>query len=290
MTMLDLDDLIETSAAARLLKGKWCSIGFSPNLGNGERLNIGVAFKPIRGKVQAKLLTSATGFRSLYGSNGVENFSFLLAVVAEHIQRTGTLTDISPHISFGPLRSIQGETTQAILDSLFQSIVTLRIPEDQAKSQSRAVNTPVLRQSVIRALRNQYSNLADQFLHEQPVVINFENRAHLLDLPVWQSGDLISGRLFGSIVSAHYVDEVHRQHDLDRAFRNVDTAKRFIAATGRGGLFILRPASNDSNFPVRDIDNDIDAIVWPLAKSGITIEVEESAAVIQRKVADFICG
>lgn len=288
--MLDLDDLIEISSSARLIKGKWCSVGFSPNLGNGERLNIGVAFKPHRGKVKAKLLTSAAGFRSLYGSTGVENFSFLLAVVAEHIQRTGTLTDISPHISFGPFRSIQGETTQAILDSLFQSIVSLRIPEDQAKSQSRTVNTPVLRQSVIRALRSQYSNFADQFLHEQPVVINYENRPHLLDLPVWQSEDLVSGRLFGSIVSAYYVDEVHRQHDLDRAFRNVDTAKRYIAANGRGGLFILRPASNDSSFPMQDIDNDIDAIAWPLAKSGIAIEVEDSPVVIQRKVANFICG
>lgn len=288
--MLDLDDLIQTPSGAKLVKGKWCTIGFSPDPITGERLNVGVAFKPARGRAQARLLTSAAGFRSLYGSNGVENFSFLLAVTAELIQRQGELASPSPHITFGPLQAIQGESAQAILDSLYQSMVMLRIPEDVASAGARTVNTQKLRQTVIRELRKRHAAQANRFLHEQPVVINLDNRAHLLDLPVWQSEDLVSGRLFGSIVSASYADEVYRQHDLDRAFRNVDTAKRFIATAGRGALFILRPASNDPAFPVRDIDNDIDAVAWPLIRSGIQIEVAESANELQRQVANFICG
>lgn len=286
--MFDLDDLLLPNVKAKLVKGKWCSIGFSPSPGNGERLNIGVVFKPLRGKAQARLITNTAGFRALYGSTGVENFSFLIAVIAEHFQRTGTITAISPHINFGPLRPIQGTSGEAILDSLYQSIVTLRLPEEQEIAANKTINTTHLRQIIFRELRREHSSLAERFLHEQPVPIDFENRTHLLDLPVWQAEDLVSGRLFGSIVSAHYADEVYRQHDLDRAFRNLDTAKRFITTTGRGSLFILRPDSKDGNFPMRDIENDIDAVAWPLTKSGIDVEVEDNLAAIQQKVARFI--
>jgi hypothetical protein len=288
--MFDLDDLLQPKLKTKLVKGKWCSIGFAPSVGNGERLNIGVLFKPNRGKAQAKLITNTAGFRSLYGSTGVENFSFLIAVTAEHIQRTGSLTEISPHISFGPLRPIQGQSVEEILDSLYQTIVTLRLLEEQESTTSKTINTAKLRQSVFRELRREFTNQADRFLHEQPVIINYENRAHLLDLPVWQAEDLVSGRLFGSIVSAHYADEVYRQHDLDRAFRNLDTAKRFISTTGCGSLFILRPSSNDNSFPLREIDNDIDAVAWPLTRSGIHVEVEDNTAAIQKRVANFICN
>lgn len=288
--MFDLDDLILPSRQEKMVKGKWCTIALRPSLHTGERLNIGVAFVPGRGKARARLITSAAGFRSLYGNNGVDNFSFLLAVTAESIQRTGCLLHVSPHVEFGPLKPAKGESVDAILDSLFQTIVTLRIPEESNTTNAKTVNTQKLRGAIIRQLRKSHASSADRYLHEQPVVINFENRPHLLDLPVWQSEDLVSGRLFGSIVSAHYADEIYRQHDLDRAFRNLDTAKRFITNDGRGAMFILRPASNDGAFPVRDIDNDIDAVAWPLSKTGIRIEVEDSVSAVERKVANFICG
>ncbi len=288
--MLDLDDLIQPAGDRKSITGKWCGIRFMPNPGNGDQFNIGVAFKPNRGKFQATLMPSAATFRCLYGSNGVENFSFLIAILAEHIQRTGTLTRISPHVEFGPLRTIHGETAQDILESLYLNIVTLRIPEDQASVPNRTVSTQKLRHSILREMRRQHSDYANRFMHEQPVVVNIENRPLLLDLPLWQSEDLVSGRLYGSIVSATYADEVYRQHDLDRAFRNLDTAQRYIATSGRGSLFILRPAANDSSFPLRDIENDIDNVAWPLAKCGVNIEVEESIAAIQRKVGNFIRG
>lgn len=262
-----------------------------PNPGNGDQFNIGVAFKPNRGRFQATLMPNAATFRCLYGSNGAENFSFLIAILAEHIQRTGTLAQISPHVEFGPLRTIHGETVQEILESLYRNVVTLRVPEDQTVVSPRAsFSTQKLRSSIIREMRRRHSDYANQFMHEQPVVVNIEDRPLLLDLPVWQSEDLVSGRLYGSIVSANYADEVYRQHDLDRAFRNLDTAQRYIANNGRGCLFILRPAANDSRFPLRDIENDIDNVAWPLAKGGVRIEVEESVAAIQRQVAAFICG
>lgn len=288
--MFDLDDLIDKSNQPSLIKGRWCTIRFSPDTANGEVLNIGVAFKPSRGKLRAKLVSSASGFRSIYGSNGVDNFSFLLAVTAEHIQRTGALSSISPHITFSNWRNFQGEDVDRIIDGLFSSVVSLRIPDEVTHQSNRTFNTLKLRQNVIREMRRKHSNVADHFLHEQAVMINYDNRPHLLDLPLWQSGDLVSGRMFGSIVSAQYIDEIHRQHDLDRAFRNVDTAQRFIASTGKGALFVLRPASNDSEFPLRDILNDIDSVTWPLAKAGVHIEVEETTQAIQQKVANFLCA
>lgn len=289
--MLELEELITPSPAQKLVKGTWCTVGFCPAPGSGERLNIGVAFKKHRGPAEAKLISGAAGFRALFGGNGAENFSFLLAVTAEHIQRTGELADISPHISYGPRHPIEGTSSQDILEALFHNLITLRVAEEQAGgANNRALNTHQLRQSVIRAFRRKHSDAAARVLHEQPVVVNFENRAHLLDLPLWQSEDLASGRLFGSIVSTQYMHEVYRQHDLDRAFRNIDTARRFIASDGRGALFILRPPANDTAFPQQDIDNDIDAVCWPLAKIGIKIEVDDSIEQLHRSVAQFICG
>ena len=287
--MIELDDLAPVSTSARLIKGKWCNVRFSPSTGNGELLNIGVAFIPTRGKLHAKLIPNAGGFRSLYGSGGVENFAFLLTLTAEHFQRTGSMTTISPHISFGPLLPIQGESVDHILHSLYQHTVTLRLYDDRGAAQKRSMNTQTLRNNVIRLLRQQYRDITGRFLHEQPVHVQHEEQSLLLDLPIWQNEDLVSHRKFGSIVSTMYLDEIYRQHDLDRAYRNVETAKRFIEKSGSGSIFILRPASNDGEFPLRDIDNEIDAIAWPLLKSKIHVEVVESADDVRKKVANFIC-
>ncbi|MCK9985664.1 MAG: hypothetical protein AzoDbin1_02136 [Azoarcus sp.] len=287
--MFELDDLLEELPRKKLIRGKWCAVRFSPDTSSGECLNIGVAFKPARGQIRTRLLGSAAGFRSLYGSSGVSNFNFLIALTAQSIQTHGDLVSPSPHVSFGPLRNAQGESVDAILETLYRTTVILRIPEEAPTSGTRTVNTRDLRQRVIRTLRTKHGDSVERFLHEQPVVLNFDNRPLLLDLPLWQAGDLVSGRTYGSIVSAQYADEVYRQHDLDRAFRNLEMASRFIAQNGRGALFILRPPSNDPAFPHRDIDNDIDAVAWPLARAGLRIEVEDTEPAIRRKIAGMIC-
>jgi len=288
--MFDLDDLIPTAAPRKSVKGKWCAIRFSPTPYTGEQLNIGIAFKPDRERIQTRMLSSAAGFKALYGSNGVENFNFLLAVVAQSMQSSQRFESPSPHISFGPLLSIQGENVQSIMDSLYEATVILRVPEELPSRANRTMNTQDLRKKLIRNLKTYHAAQADNFLHEQQVIAYIDSRPLLLDLPLWQSGDLASGRVFGSIVSAKCIEEVYRQHDLDRAFRNIDTAQRFIAKDGRGAVFILRPPSNDSGFPVRDIDNDIDAIVWPLSKAGIHIDVEDRIETLQKRVAQFIAA
>jgi len=288
--MFDLDDLIPLEQTRKMVKGKWCAIRFSPNPSTGEVLNIGVAFKPERGRVQTRMLLSAAGFKALFGANGVENFNFLLAVVAQTIHASGGFESPSPHVSFSHPLPIQGDNVQSILDSLYEASVILRIPEEPTSKANKTVNTQDLRKRLIRNLRKRHAAQADSFLHEQQVIAYIDSRPLLLDLPLWQTGDLVSGRIFGSIVSAKYMEEVYRQHDLDRAFRNIDTAKRFIAKEGRGGVFILRPPSNDSGFPVREIDNDIDAIAWPLSKAGIHIDVEDRIETLQKRVAQFIAA
>lgn len=284
--MFDLDLTFEYPLQPSLVKGKWWPIRFTPDRVSGEVLNVGIAFRPNRGKVHVKLLPDVKGFRTLFGRDGANNLEFALALTSELIRRTGDLVTPSPQITFGDPKPAQGINAIQILESLFDSVVTLRMDEVENQS-STAINTRTLRRNVLNTLRRLDDKLIETSMPDQPIPANIDGRTLLLDIPIWRDSDLFSQKRFGSIVSAYYADETYRQHDLDRAHRNMVTALETIAQKTPGGIFILRPPENNTAFPSHAIDRDIDAIALPLSKK-VKVQICDTTEEITQEVMSFL--
>jgi len=284
-----LDRRVINTSPKHLVRGKWCAVRLTPNLRGEELINIGVAFKTTRGKLSFRLLPSLQGFRAIYGENGVDNLEFLRMLLEDETHETHTLPlpEISPHLTYGPWKPAQGVSVDKILESMFQEVVTLKMRNEHAGGLGRTVGTRDLRKSIFHDLEKTGVQVK-QILHEQRVKVSQGNRDVFLDLPIWREKDLFRSDMYGSIVSTRYVNDVYRQHDLDSAFRNLNIARQFFAAPeSRGGLFILKPEP-DEGFPIRDIENDIDEIAWPLEKQGIKVECGTTHHVMQAQVSGFL--
>ena len=97
------------------VKVKWAVIRIMPDLASGELLNVGIAVL-YRRKVYVRL----------YGSNGRENFSFLLNLIGKHLQSRNDLSArISPQVKIGKPQFAAGDNVKEILDRIYASMVPL---------------------------------------------------------------------------------------------------------------------------------------------------------------------
>lgn len=267
------DDAEDTRGATTT--GKWFPIRVTPDLVTGELLNIGVGFLDAKRKLHLKLIDSARPFQCLYGPAGLENFTFLLTVVREHLQKTGRAESPSPHITFGPRKFASGDTPEAILDSLYETMVTLAARdagEDADETGAKRIDTSAFRKLVFKAAKKSSEALYSRLFRHDPVVMtDAEGQRHELDLPLYAAdSDLFrDGPRYGTFVSAFFRSPVYRGFHLDGGVRNLWNTRAILPGNGRGGLFILRPPDGTkgyTNAAMDDIENDIDRATWPFIK------------------------
>lgn len=299
--MLSLDNLNEASTPAPkpAVTGKWFEIRLTPDLVSGELLNIGVGFIQARTRLFFfKLLDSAAPFGCLYGPKGREQFGFLLNTVRESLASQGPISSISPHISYGQPRHAQGASVEAILDSLYQTVVTLgrRSVEIEALTAGYHVprSTEHIRHKARIMMRKADPQGFTSYWRETPVSISADGHSRQLDVQIWQQqGNLFSPRSFATIVSTCYRSPLYRKAYLTGAYQDLTVARNFLqhiqekaAKESRGGVFILRSADDDY---ANDADNEIDTTVWALRKEyGITPHVEDNATKLLKQVLEFV--
>lgn len=295
--MLTLDTLFdaEDTAAKPAVTGKWFEIRLAPDLITGEILNIGVGFIQARSKrFFFKLLDSAAPFACLYGARGREQFSFLLAVTREALLAHGPSDRISPHISFGELRSAQGASVEAILDSMYKTVVTLgRRAAETAELLTPAErkaprSTETIRKRIRRAFRKNDPKGFTDYWRDDPVTVQVDGHRRPIDMQIWQAqAGLFNPRCFGIIVSACYKDQHYRKAYLNGAYHDLTIARAYMQqGQGKGGIFILRPEDGEN---LAQIDNEIDNTVWALEKKfGITPYVETLLDRLKEKALGFM--
>ncbi len=288
--MNSIDHLFEDAADTTEAKvsGKWFPIRLVPDLATGELLNVGVGFIDSRRKLHVKILDSARVFECMYGPAGLENFTFLLTVLREHFQKTAQAISPSPHIVLGARSYAAGESVPEILESLYQSQVTLArnaCSDDTDENNIKRVDNLSLRKIVFKDAQRRAPALFDRMFRTKPVSLpdKFGQR-HELDLPIYADDHELfrNGARYATFISGFFRSAVYRGFNLDGGVRNLWNTRAIVPESSHGGLFILRPPEGTEGYTpevMLAIDNDIDRIVWPFLKmKNMAVEVSADPA------------
>lgn len=279
------------------ISGKWCAIQLQPDVITGEVLNIGIVFSPNRGKPLWKILPNARALESMYGSGGVEQFGFLLKLLAEHLsgaQKTTQVTTVSPQISFSKWRYTAGFDAQEVLEHFYHRMVKLDRPADpdRIKADASSVNTVEFRKNV----QNKFApEVREQLFRKDPVlVIGPDRREHFLDMPVWmEKTGFFPHFSYGTIVSCHYKNDIYRKASLGPACQHMQVAiEHFAQRKGTGFLIALRPENKAIGFSKLDIttiENEIDDLTWPFQRhQNVHVHVAQNAAEAAKLVEEIV--
>ncbi len=273
----DVDD-----ARIATTTGKWFPIRMTPDLITGEILNIGVGFVDSKRHLHVRLIESARPLQCLYGPQGLENFTFLLTILREHLQKHGKAESPSPHITFGARQYASGDSPEDILNRLFDTMVTLNQADegDLDETGAKRIDTQALRKMVYKAAKKSSEAIYNRLFKHDPVILkDAYGTPHELDLPIFApEGDLFrDGPRYGTFVSAYFRSPVYRGFNLDGGVRNLWNTRAILPKTSRGGLFILRPPEGSKGYSgaiINEIENDIDRATWPFLKmKGMHVEV-----------------
>lgn len=219
---------------------------------------------------------------------------FLLTVAREALTTHGPSARISPHISFGEPRFAQGSSVEAVLDSMYRTVVTLgRRTTETAELLTPAErkaprSTETIRKRIRRAFRQNDPKGFTDYWRDDPVAVPVDGHRRPIDMQIWQAqGGLFTPRCFGIIVSACYKDLHYRKAYLNGAYHDLTIARSYMQqGQGKGGIFILRPEDGDN---LTQIDNEIDNTVWALQKKfQISPYVENMLDRLKEKALEFM--
>lgn len=297
--MLTLDTLFEEdarTAGSPKVQGKWFEIRITPDLVTGELLNIGVGFVQARTKAfHFRLLESAQAFGCMYGPQGREQFEFLLGVVRQTLHIHGAAATLPQNISFGPPRFAAGDSGPAIVETMFNTVVTLARRaialtdvEDPSHKGAGLRSTESVRKRIRRAFKKRDEKGFLDYWRDAPVEVRVDDVLHPLDCQVWKGKDLVSSDCFASIVSSCYRDEHYRRSFLTGAYHSLTIARAY-SSSAKGGFFILAPDAHGTYASlITKINNEIDHTTWILRKKfNIAPEVETSMETIKEKALAF---
>lgn len=260
-----------------------------PNLATGELFNVGVGFIPdkktkVAPQIHTKLLTSAKSFRCMYGNTGVENFTFLLTILADFFRNSTELKSPSPHIIFGEKSFARGHSPQEIVERTFTSMVSLRLHHDeQIEDRSPdSISNIEARDAVWGELYHLNTPLASSIIKKQKTIItSHSGHAMSIDIPLRQE------RRFGTIASAYYRQDVYISNNLNCAMRDMMIAKDHAQADEIGGIFILRAPTDERYFTEswqRRIDDEIARLRESLFNTKIHIREGSSIREVANEV------
>lgn len=291
------DDAIETQSA--LFEGHWFPIRFTPDLATGELFNVGVVFVTSNGDRHFKIIESARPFSCLYGNAGLENFTFLLQVLRQHLEKSETMISPSPHIIMGRPAYASGDNPVEILAKLFDSMVTLQCINPEAEAslpEPLSIGTEDLRKRLFKKIKAHHPGAFEKVYRRSPTLVK-SNRGDVMsiDLPLWndQHGLLTNkGPRFGTIVSAHYRDNVHRNYHLDSGSLGLLNAAMLLEGQNSSGSFlILQPsdtAEGYSEWLRMQIENDIDRATYALRKNReVEVVVSDREDVLMQSVLEM---
>jgi hypothetical protein len=277
--------------------GEWFSISIIPDLATDERLNIGIGLAH-QDQLNFKIVEDLQGFKCLYGKNGLASIKDLIHLSIEHFKESGNIESPSSHILIGEKRPAAGNSVDEILNDLFYTMVPIAFAHHgdkmlQLKEPALTVDNKRLRREVFKQIEMAANDNYHKIIQQQAVMLDDKSGiTHRLDLPILDRyGDHFSKSLYGSIVSAHYVSDVHRGFFLNGASTSLITASSLLS-NSHGSLFILRPEEGTPGYTdemLDIIDEEIDNTAWPLKnRFDIEVHVESSSEAIARNVLHMI--
>lgn len=290
-----------------LISGEWFTVRFIPDHVAGEIFNIGVVFIDEYKDSHYRLINNADAFSCLFGEIGKANINFLLNVVNQVLSNNNYLVTPSPSIVYSSRQTAQGDSIEDILDDLFSSMISLVCKNELAEVNIVEVekfnlSTKDLRHNVFKRMKKDYEALYEKVHRRQPYEITnpYSKKKMLIDMPIRCYDGLERQKrqdYYGSIVSAAYLNEVHRIHQIN--YVGATNVMNCCEQLGRGvktALIIYLPPVDDYKFTesVRlQVENELDRCLYGLhqmSKDGyqIKIEVEESPEACLEEIIEFV--
>jgi hypothetical protein len=277
--------------------GEWFPISLIPDEATAERINIGVGLVA-DGRRYFRLIEDLRGFKCLYGARGLANIKDLIEMSVEHLTESQTISSPSSNIIIGSRRPASGNSPDEILSDLYQIMVPIAFAHNNdglilQKEPTITVDNTRLRKDVFKHLRLVAKDNFERIIHNSPVSLNDEQgHPHELDLPILDKyGDHFTKSIYGSIVSAHYVSEVHRGYFLNGASTSLITASSLLKES-QGSLFILMPDESTPGYNskiMESIDRQIEKTTWPLRnRFDIEIHVQNSSEALAKDVINMM--
>lgn len=226
------------------IAGEWFCVRFSPDKTTGEIFNVGVVFIDQDQQCHTKLLENTNAFECLFGSLGVANIRFLLTVVEEALADNQYNISPSPHISYSPRQTAQGDSIDEILDDLYQSMISLIVTSEQETNKKRNnINTKDLRKRVNNFIKKQLPDTYQYILRKEPLLIGQGDKKISLDIPIVRCQ--ISQKFYGTVVSADYLDEVHFIYNVEHiGIGNIASCCEILGKGIKAGISIYNPPLN----------------------------------------------
>ena len=264
------------------VKGHWFNIRFTPDLTDGETLNIGVGFVAEDRQVHAKLLSDFTCLHCLYGDRlDFDELQFLIDLLKQHWTYTGVpQSPPSSNIAFSVLKYAAGDSIEAILEELYQETVSLQpdsFAQRRANNNIRCIDTQAARVLVFEAMVRK-APLSAAMLATNPIWSVDGNKR--LDMPIR------AHHRFGTLISLWYQTTQTRELNTLRAQADLDAARRLFP-DDVGGLFILRPPVGQPGYDQKQqqqINQVIEMTTWRLSMQHMRCEVEDDPDILAERV------
>ncbi len=307
------------SNSDHLVTGEWFTVRFIPDHVAGEVFNIGVVFIDEYRNAHYRLLDNADAFSCLFGDKGKANINFLLKVVDDVLKDNHYLITPSPHIIYSSRQTAQGDSIEDILDDLFKSMISLvcrrdskSLPSDSltilpidrilSHEETSGISTRRLRDRVFGRMKRNNEYLYEKIYNKEPYEITnpYSKKKMLIDMPIRGYSGLSSQKrqdYYGSVVSAAYVSEVHRIHQINYVgATNVMNCCEQLGKGVRTALIIYLPPSDKHTFTksIRaQAENELDRCLYALhqmSKEGyqIKLEVKESPQECLDEILEFV--
>lgn len=264
-----------------LVEGQWFTIQLMPDLVAGEIFNIGVVFIKDGLEVHHKIIPNSKPFFQLYGSNGADNFNFLLNIVRKRLQDGMYEKSPSPNIIYTEPAFASGTTIDEVLNSLYENMVRLnfRSDDDVISERNHCTSTDKIRSSIFSKIRKEMPKIYEDIYNPNPRSL-FDPRTKkdvLVDLPIWNGrGNIYENKnlCFGSIVSAAYKDQIHRGYHIDHGCTDIRNACLILGREVKAGLIIYRPSEGSDGFN-ESLQNQIDADIDRSLNSLLAMQRED---------------
>lgn len=230
-----------TEPKQKKVRGIWSQIRWTPEFSIGEQIAIGVMIN-INGKIYTKFVSDYERFECVYGNAIGETIKRLIDLI-EQALNIDSQNSISPQVIYDVRGFTQGESTQEILNRLFDNAVPFGLPHTKQgvyDSKFPSIKTSNLWANIQNELKLKlHENYNYIVAQNERILIRDENEiSHFLEIPIRTE----HARQLANVISSVYMTpNTIKQCYLD-ASSYIDIAlQRKIG--DHPALFILKPTN-----------------------------------------------
>lgn len=206
-----------------VIQGQWWPVRFCADLAADEHLNVGVLLQTNDGMRHIRMLNHFARLQCLYDKRINETdliYLFDEAEAALEAEGSDAASALGPHINLGEPLYAAGENAESIMDTFYDTIVTLARPRKRGPKPFGHISATRVRSQVLDKMRQDLALRADTFIQKQPLELKIGQQQLTVDLP------LVGRDALGAIASAYYKNPMVIANHIMHAVSDLSLAKQ----------------------------------------------------------------